>query len=47
MIDYSVSFVGSPIGDREDVTRRALAGLGSVDCVCCGDKRNKGVLLAP
>ncbi len=46
MISYPVSFVGLPIGNREDVTRRALAVLEEADCVCCEDTRNTGRLLA-
>ena len=46
MIEYPVSFVGLPIGNRKDITRRALAVLESVDCVCCEDTRNTGMLLS-
>lgn len=46
MISYPVSFVGLPIGNREDMTRRALQTLEEVDCICCEDTRNTGMLLA-
>ena len=46
MIEYPVSFVGLPIGNREDITKRALAVLEAVDYVCCEDTRNTGMLLS-
>lgn len=46
MIEYPVSFIGLPIGNREDITRRALTVLESVDSVCCEDTRNTGMLLS-
>ena len=45
MIEYPVSFVGLPIGNRGDITRRALEVLQGVDCICCEDTRNTGMLL--
>ena len=44
MIEYPVSFVGLPIGNREDITRRALEVLQAV-VICCEDTRNTGMLL--
>ena len=46
MIEYPVSFVALPIGNREDITRRALEVLQGVECVCCEDTRNTGMLLS-
>ena len=46
MISYPVTFIGLPIGNREDITRRALCVLQDVDCICCEDTRNTGMLLA-
>lgn len=45
MTEYPVSFVGLPIGNREDITRRALSVLEAADCICCEDTRNTGLLL--
>ncbi len=46
MIEYAVNFVPLPIGNRDDITLRALEVLRSVDCICCEDTRHTGQLLA-
>ena len=46
MISHAVYFVALPIGNREDITRRALDVLGDVDTICCEDTRHTAPLLA-
>ncbi len=43
---YPVTFVPMPIGNREDITRRALEVLNAVETIACEDTRHSAPLLA-
>lgn len=43
---YPVTFVPMPIGNRKDVTQRALEVLASADTIACEDTRHSSPLLA-
>ncbi len=42
-VEYSVYFVPVPIGNRADVTLRALDVLRKVDVIACEDTRHSGL----
>lgn len=42
---YPVSFVPMPIGNRKDITQRALEVLSAVDSIACEDTRHSAPLL--
>ena len=43
---YPISFVPMPIGNRADITQRALDVLARVDTICCEDTRHSAPLLS-